>query len=849
MKLQAIVLFLNLLHLQCDALRLPLSLNTARMPPTSDPTSANPPSTHPTRDLLQFPESIASQIVPAVSDPLSCGAGNTSSAQEAANEGAQEGQRQQRVAADLVQAVQVQTSPVSSSQQNTGVLNESHIPSQAEVIPTAAPAGIIARKAIRMSTAAARLTTPEYLPDEDYQVVQVGRRCDYSVEANGLLWNLTEGGIVAAAACPAGYQGSVYRPCYSSGLWGASDYTDCRLERLANIRNLIYYHLHNNLIEGLYHLSDDLARYLNTVDIKSPMDRLDTMDTLNSVLQTKVALRLRNGFDIAFVQSLLESVNEILTKKKVEFTSESRKISLMTAKAGEMILSLSTFVDTALSGFRESDLKEVALSASENIVLHLRRKQEREQEVIVYTNESRTSSVKVTDSYSVGSVRAVLLLRGLGSLMNNEHIQLNSDMLIVAFQPPLRAPDENVSTQFDVTMDYREESHAPENKLDCASIWNSTWLWSKENCHLAFNTGHSVTCRCSQSGNVATVLRRTWSTEKYMVTQRVRVVMLGGCIVCLSAVAVTFVIYAYNLRRDGTEPSVIRLNLLISVAFIQIVYIAGVQATAYYEVCYSVAILLHYLFLVASFWMLSYGIQLYRRLRNSSALSAAVPPGSVLPSQRTRDYCLLSWALPGALVLLSFVVNPRGYEVRRYCWLSIQRGMLLSFIVPISILIVVNTTLMVLVLRHFFAQRPVTHKNEIEKIRCSLRAGVILLPLLAVNWFFGVLALEDSSTVIFEGVFAFTNSLLGLSIFVFYCATNPEIRRSWHTARSLKSKKRPKSAAMKLKKSSTFSSNGKDSCFATPVDDRGRSDVQPLLFSASPPCEETPSSSASFLRV
>ncbi|CAN7980588.1 unnamed protein product, partial [Ixodes pacificus] len=321
------------------------------------------------------------------------------------------------------------------------------------------------------------LTTTESPAEEDYPAIQVGTRCDAGSESTGLQWNQTEGGLVATAPCPGGYQGAVYRPCYSSGLWGTSDYTDCRLERLANIRNLrceiaarfparvpdnmrrsnisihafhkttpsptfraeslrhaafsgkalrtnktaafilslpldssccrrrlagsprpqeeeeeasehhrsrsplkpfllssssgykerIYYHLHNNLIEGLYHLADDLARYLATVDMKSPMDRLDTMDTLNSILQTKVTLKLRNGFDIAFVQSLLESVNEILTRKNVEFTAESRKISLMTAKTGEMVLSLSTFVDTALNGFRQSDLKEVALSASENI--------------------------------------------------------------------------------------------------------------------------------------------------------------------------------------------------------------------------------------------------------------------------------------------------------------------------------------------------------------------------------------------------------------------------------------------------------------------------------------------------
>lgn len=75
--------------------------------------------------------------------------------------------------------------------------------------------------------------------------------------------------------------------------------------------------------------------------------------------------------------------------------------------------------------------------------------------------------------------------------------------------------------------------------------------------------------------------------------------------------------------------------------------------------------MLHYLFLVASFWILSYGIHLYRRMRATSAMAAVVPTSAQLLKPRTRDYCLLSWAVPAVLVVISFLVNPKGYEIRR----------------------------------------------------------------------------------------------------------------------------------------------------------------------------------------
>jgi hypothetical protein len=36
------------------------------------------------------------------------------------------------------------------------------------------------------------------------------------------------------------------------------------------------------------------------------------------------------------------------------------------------------------------------------------------------------------------------------------------------------------------------------------------------------------------------------------------------------------------------------------------------------------------------------------------------------------------------------MVHPRGYEFRRYCWLSIQKGMLVSYLVPVAFLITVS---------------------------------------------------------------------------------------------------------------------------------------------------------------
>ncbi|XP_015794189.1 adhesion G protein-coupled receptor B2-like [Tetranychus urticae] len=109
--------------------------------------------------------------------------------------------------------------------------------------------------------------------------------------------------------------------------------------------------------------------------------------------------------------------------------------------------------------------------------------------------------------------------------------------------------------------------------------------------------------------------------------------------------------------------------------------------------------------------------------------------------------------------------------------MSIEGGMMFSFIVPVSLLIMSNTVTMLLILKRFFAYKPITHKIEIERVEPSLRSGVSLLPFFAVNWFLSVLALEDTATNIFQYLFSFCNLIQHLLIFLFHCYQRPEIHQ------------------------------------------------------------------------
>ncbi|XP_066905945.1 uncharacterized protein [Halyomorpha halys] len=169
-------------------------------------------------------------------------------------------------------------------------------------------------------------------------------------------------------------------------------------------------------------------------------------------------------------------------------------------------------------------------------------------------------------------------------------------------------------------------------------------------------------------------------------------------------------------------------------------------ATSDRSQCELVAMILHYLHLVASSWFSANSVYLYQKLRD---------PGS---SPRLLVHFFIAWSLPALAVYLSRLVERPGYESRDYCWMSVERGMVFSFMAPLSLLMIMNTGLSV-------AGLQLAGKAD-EVDRKSLRVAASLLPLFAVSWFLGVLALENSSSLVFPLLFLASHGFLNWFIFI-----------------------------------------------------------------------------------
>lgn len=246
-------------------------------------------------------------------------------------------------------------------------------------------------------------------------------------------------------------------------------------------------------------------------------------------------------------------------------------------------------------------------------------------------------------------------------------------------------------------------------------------------------------------------------------------VIRGGSLTAIMALVVTI---SVQVARDGpahrgtaTADSVHRAqhnqhatlatNLATSLASAHVLLIFGIQATGKAWVCGVVGLLLHFLHLVSCCWLLALTVRLLVALHHRRPIHTAV-------------YCTASWGASLGLVVVSYVVNPEGYETRRYCWMSVERGMLVSFIVPVCTLILVNAGVCVAAQKVLLDMRDGVKHEVMTQHKRDLRGAVSLLPLEGISWFLAVVALEDHQSLALDCAAALVSACLGWLVLYFH---------------------------------------------------------------------------------
>ncbi|XP_078311792.1 adhesion G protein-coupled receptor L2-like [Crassostrea virginica] len=276
-------------------------------------------------------------------------------------------------------------------------------------------------------------------------------------------------------------------------------------------------------------------------------------------------------------------------------------------------------------------------------------------------------------------------------------------------------------------------------------------------------------CRYDHLTNLA-VLVIYYKTEEPMTENHERILYIMttlGCSISIACLALTLIIYVY-LRVLSNDTVMIHANLSVALMLGQLVLVTSDGAAKYMAACKIVTALLHFFFMSAFAWMMVEGLALY---------FSCTRPISAYGDMR-MIYVLIGWGLPAIIVLISLGSNFQDYGEGEYssCWLSIDDGLIWSFMAPMIVIVVMNILVLGFVLKAFLTLRTNSKKTEAARLFASFKVMVTLLPILGITWLLGILVPVSD---VFHYLFIIGTSMQGTMIFILHCLFNNVVRKKY----------------------------------------------------------------------
>ncbi|XP_048051018.1 adhesion G protein-coupled receptor E5-like isoform X2 [Megalobrama amblycephala] len=331
--------------------------------------------------------------------------------------------------------------------------------------------------------------------------------------------------------------------------------------------------------------------------------------------------------------------------------------------------------------------------------------------------------------------------------------QLNSKVVtVVVSNPDTKRLSEPVTLIF-THMEERTESGSAD--YSCV-FWNETeGAWSGQGCEKAWSNGTHTSCSYSHLSSFALLmaLYPVQDTSELVLITRVGLVL---SLVCLFLCILTF---RFCRSIQGTRNS-IHLHLSVCLFIADLVFLCGISSTHNRIACAIVAGLLHYFFLSAFCWMLLEGVQLYRMV--------------VLVFHTTIKHLYMyavGYGVPLVIVTVSAITYPQGYGTDQHCWLSLDGYFILSFFIPVCIVIILNCFVFIITVwklaKKFSNLNP--DLSKLKQIRSFTVTAVAQLCVLGGTWVFGFFLFQKKGTEVMLYLFTIFNSLQGALIFIMHC--------------------------------------------------------------------------------
>ncbi|XP_067281519.1 adhesion G protein-coupled receptor B1-like [Pseudorasbora parva] len=600
-----------------------------------------------------------------------------------------------------------------------------------------------------------------------------------------VVWKRTPAGDTAAFPCPSDATGLILRRCTLDAVglafWENPTHIKCVSKEFQDIQILTRDHLSQSqsgqqvdgVSEVLYKLrmaSGDSTKYSG--------DLLAVMEVLRN--STDIFRGAKMGLSHQDVENFAHTISNLLHETHREKWDDAQ---LMGASVKEFFSLVENFID--MIGRQMRDFQDI-YEVTENLELSVQKRPRTMTSDLTFPMKGwrgmidwvRSSEEKITVSrnalsldvpdaeQSTGFVTGIVLYRNLGpilSLQSNSTL-LNSKVVTVTVKPNpgfLSAP---VEIEFPHLHNGTvNETCIAWDESESASLLGS---WSARGCR-SVTRDSSTTCVCDGLSTFALIARPNPDSnmDRSLLPS---VTMIVGCGVSSLTLLLLIIIYVSVWKYIRSERSVILINFCLSIICSNALILISQTQVRNKVMCSLVAALLHFFFLSSFCWVLTEAWQSYMavtgRLRNRII--------------RKRFLCL-GWGLPALVVAVSVgFTKAKGYGTMNYCWLSLEGGLLYSFVGPAAAVVLVNMVIGILVFNKLVSKDGITDVKLKERAGASLWSSCVVLPLLALTWMSAVLAITDRRSALFQILFAVFDSLEGFIIVMVHCILRREVQEA-----------------------------------------------------------------------
>ncbi|EDV29558.1 uncharacterized protein TRIADDRAFT_52069 [Trichoplax adhaerens] len=338
------------------------------------------------------------------------------------------------------------------------------------------------------------------------------------------------------------------------------------------------------------------------------------------------------------------------------------------------------------------------------------------------------------------------------------------------------SPSNDLELPVTITFKLNNQLSASNQGSPICVYWNTSAsvdnIWSPSGCNASeYNQSH-VVCQCDHLTSFSVLLQPLPVINS---VRSVRISSYIGSAISITWLVITLICYSILWKKTFRIGIIIsHTSIAISLLLLNTMMVIGIdkELVRHSRVgCVIIGAILHYFVIYTFCWMLTESIIIYITLKKLT-----------LKPIKVHWYFLANIGLVPFVVVgtTMAILGDSAYgdgATNANCWMNTDGNYsIFALAAPGVVIIMIIIIYMSLTLKSLLTLDSfLATKNEKNKVKASLRALAVLLPLLGIGWLGGPLAFSGATTDIAAIIFAVITASQGILVFILHVVLDPRV--------------------------------------------------------------------------